>query len=126
MKRTRNDDLNVQSQVPCALSLVSRLVQRCQGNCGVNLKPSDNEDYLVVKSHGSTTFIVNGEEKARSGPQYVHFYNICLKEYAYLKHNTRCDQLPLNLITIDTNTLQKLSHVERTDLTNFGITILDE
>ena len=65
-KRTRIDDPNVQPQVPYLLffrSLVPRLVQRCQGNCGNNLKPSDNEDYLIVKSHGSTTFTVNGEEK---------------------------------------------------------------
>ena len=84
----------IQPQVPYILffrSLVQRLVQRCQENCGINLKPSDNEDYLVVKSHGSTTFTVNGEEKTRSGPQYVHFNNVCLKEYAYLKHNTRYD-----------------------------------
>ena len=42
-KRTRIDDPNVQPQVPCVLffrSLVPRLVQRCQGNCGINLKPS--------------------------------------------------------------------------------------
>ena len=50
------------------------------------------------------------------------------KEYAYLKHKTFHDQFPLNLIKleIDKNTLQRLSHEERTDLTNFGITILDE
>ena len=92
-------------------------MQRCPGNCGIN---------TVVKSHGSTTFTVNGEEKTRSSQQYVHFSSVCLKEYAYLKHNTRYDQFPLNLITIDKNTLQRLSHEERTDLTNFGVTILDE
>ena len=39
-KRTRIDDPNVQPQVPYVLffqSLVPRLVQRCQGNCGINL-----------------------------------------------------------------------------------------
>ena len=84
----------IQPQVPYILffrSLVQRLVQRCQENCGINLKPSDNEDYLLLKSRGSNTFTVNGEEKTRSGPQYVHFNNVCLKEYAYLKHNTRYD-----------------------------------
>ena len=81
---------------------------------------------MVVKSHGSTTFTVNGEEKTRTGRQYVHFNNVCLKEYAYLKHNTRYDQFPLNLTTIEKNTLQRLSHEEQTDLTNFGMTILDE
>ena len=57
---------------------------------------------------------------------YVHFNNVCLKEYVHLKHKTRYDQFPLNLITIDKNTLQRLFHEEQTDFTNFGITILDE
>ena len=56
----------------------------------------------------------------------MHFNNVCLKEYAQLKHNTRYDQFPLNLVTIDENTLQRLPDEERTDLTNFGITIRDE
>ena len=65
-KRTSIDDTNFQPQVPYILffrSLVPRIVHRCQGKCGINLKVLDNEDYLVVKSHGSTTFTVNGEEK---------------------------------------------------------------
>ena len=48
------------------------------------------------------------------------------KEYVHLKHKTRYDQFPLNLITIDKNTLQRLFHEEQTDFTNFRITILDE
>ena len=62
--------------VTCVLlsrSFVPRLAKRCQGNCGINLMFSDNEDYLVVKSHGSTTLTVNGEETTKSGPQDVHF-----------------------------------------------------
>ena len=93
-KRIRIDDPNVQPQVPYVLffqSLVPRLVQRYQGCYGINLKPSDNEDYLVVKSHSSTSFTVNGEEKTRSGSQYVHFNNVYFNEYAYLKHNNRYD-----------------------------------
>ena len=111
-KRARIDYPNVQPQVPHVIffrSLVPRLVQRCQGYCGINLKTSDNEDYLIVKSHGSTRFTVNGEEKTRGGPPYVHFNNVCLKQYTYLKHNTRCDNFPLNFITIDKNALQRLS-----------------
>ena len=56
----------------------------------------------------------------------MQFNNVCLKEYEYLKHNTRYDEFPLNLIATDKNTLQRLPHEERTDLTNFGITILDK
>ena len=48
--------------------LVPKPVQSYQGNCGINLKASDNEDYLAVKSHSSTTITVNGEENTRSGP----------------------------------------------------------
>ena len=75
-------DPNVQPQPSYVLffrSLVPRLVQRCQENCDINLKPSDNEDYLVVKSHDSTTFTVNGEKTTRSGPQYVHLNKVCLR-----------------------------------------------
>ena len=90
--------------------LVPKLVQSYQGDCGINLKASDNENYLALKSHRSTTFTINGEENTRSDIWYVHFNNICLKEYAYLKHNTRYNQSPLNLITIHKNTLLRLSH----------------
>ena len=65
-KRTTTDDTNFQPQVSYFLffrSLVPRIVQRCQRKCGINLKALDNEDYLVVKSHGSTTFTRNGEAK---------------------------------------------------------------
>ena len=127
-KRTSIDDPNVQPQVPYVLffwSLVPRLFQRCQGNCSINLKSSDNEDYLVVKSHGST-ITVNGEEKTRSGLKYVHFNNVCLKEYAYLKHNACYDQFLLKLVAIDKDTLQRLTHEERTYLTNFWVTTFDE
>ena len=38
-----------------------RLVDRCQENCGVKLKTSDDEDYLLIKSHGQSTYTVKGE-----------------------------------------------------------------
>ena len=50
--------------------------------------------------------------KTRTGPNYVHSDNVCLEEYAYLNHNTRHYQFPLNLITIDKNILQRWSHEE--------------
>ena len=65
-KRITINDTNFQPQVSYFLffwSLVPQIVQRCQRKCGINLKAPDNEDYLVVKSHGSTTFTRNGEEK---------------------------------------------------------------
>ena len=36
-------------------SLVPRLVEHCQGNCGIKLKPAHNRDYLLVNSHGPST-----------------------------------------------------------------------
>ena len=38
-------------------SMVPRLVNRYQGNCGDKLFPADKEDYLVVKSRGHISFI---------------------------------------------------------------------
>ena len=38
-------------------SMVPRLVNRCQGNCGDELFPADNEDYVVVKSRGCISFM---------------------------------------------------------------------
>ena len=38
-------------------SMVLRLVNRCQGNCGDKLLPADKEDYLVVKSRGRISFM---------------------------------------------------------------------
>ena len=62
-------------------SMVPRKVERCQGNCGVKLEPSDeaNNDYLVVKSFGTSTFMVKGESHSKYGPRYVHFQRDCLK-----------------------------------------------
>ena len=56
-------------------SIAPRKVERCQGNCGVKLEPSDeaNNDYLVIKSFGKSTFMVKGESHSKYGPQYVHF-----------------------------------------------------
>ena len=64
-KTTRIDNPNAQLQVPKVLFF--RLIYFS----GINLKPSDNEDYLIVKSHGSTTFPVDGEERTRTCPHYV-------------------------------------------------------
>ena len=52
-------------------SLVPRLAERCQGNCGIKLKPADNRDYLLVKSHGPSTYMAKEESRARYGPEYL-------------------------------------------------------
>ena len=57
-------------------SIVPRKVERYQGNCDVKLEPSDegNNDYLVIKSFGKSTFMVKGESHSTYGPQYVLSY----------------------------------------------------
>ena len=69
-------------------SLVPGVVERCQGNCGIKLKPADNRDYLLVKSRVPSTYMVKGESRSRYGPQYIHFKADCLKEYAHAKQGS--------------------------------------
>ena len=52
-------DLNALEKISYELffrSMVPRLVNRCQGNCGDKLLPAD-KDYLVVKSRGRISFM---------------------------------------------------------------------
>ena len=89
-KKAQIEDPNVKRTVPYKLflrSLVPRHVERCQGNCGNKLKPADNGDYLLIKSHGPSSYSVKEESKTKYGPQYIHFQNDCLKECAHLKHD---------------------------------------
>ena len=56
-EKVKNQDPNISGTVVYKLhlrSMVPRKVERCQGNCGVKLEPSDetSNDYLVVKSFG--------------------------------------------------------------------------
>ena len=87
-KRIRVKDPNCEQKNPFELffrSLVPRLVEKCQGNCGQILSQSKVEGYLLIKSNGSTIFLVNGEERTKIGPQYVHFNLKCLEEYLHRK-----------------------------------------
>ena len=75
-KRILIEDLNCEPKIPFELffwCLVPRLVEKCQGNCGRKLSQSNEEDYFLIKSNGPTMFLVNGEERTKVGPQYVHF-----------------------------------------------------
>ena len=62
-KKVKIQDPNIAWKVVYELhlrSMVPRKVERYQGNCGVNLEPSDEtkNDYLVVKSFGTSTCMV--------------------------------------------------------------------
>ena len=50
---------------PHLRSKVPRRVERCQGNCGKKLIPSSNEDYLLVKSYGPTSYMRDGKTKRK-------------------------------------------------------------
>ena len=58
-----------------------------------------------MKSNGPTMFLVNGEERTKVGPQYVHFNQKCLKEYPHRKHNVQLEEFPHEHIIVDRETL---------------------
>ena len=102
-------------------SLVPRLAERCQGNCGIKLKPADNRDYLLVKSHGPSTYMVKGESRTSYGPQYIHFKADCPKEYAHAKQDSVYDVFPFELIKVEKETLKQLTEEEKAYLQSFNI-----
>ena len=63
-------------------SMVSRLVQKCQGYCQKVLVPADNEDYFLVRSYARSYYTHDGKEVSKILSQYVHFQKDCLK-YLY-------------------------------------------
>ena len=88
--RIQIKDPHCKPKIPIELffqSLVPRLVEKCQGNCGQKLLQSNEEDSLLIKPNGPITFLVNNEERTKVGPQYVHLNQKFLKEYLYRKHN---------------------------------------
>jgi len=123
---TRIDNPNAEREVKYELffrSMVPRLVQRCQGNCGVNLFPADQKDYLLVRSYGLSTYTVKGETRSKYGPQYVHFNSECLKEYSHQKHDVAYEKFPLSLLTVNDATRERLSDDEKAYLEGFDIII---
>ena len=106
-------------------SLVPRLLECCQGNCGIKLKSSDNRDYLSVKFHGPSTCMVKGESRTRYGPQYIHFKGDCPKKYAHAKQDTVYDVFPFELTKVEKETLKQLTKEEKAYLQSFNIKLND-
>ena len=100
-----------------------RLVDRCQENCGVKLKASDDEDYLFIKSHGQSTYTVKGESRTKYGPQYVQFNSECLLEYAHTKHDIKYSKFPFANIKADRLTYDLLAEEEKITLIRFGLNL---
>ena len=125
-KVQRIEDPNAERPIVYELffrSMVPRLLQRCQGNCGVKLCTADEGDCLLVKSYGTSTFSVKDETRSKCGPLCILFENECLKEYAHQKHDVFYKEFPLSLVTINEAALKKLSDYEKSQLEEFGITI---
>ena len=102
-------------------SMVPRLVDFCQGNSGEKLLPAVEQDYLLVKSWSRSNFFYKGENISKYGPQYIHFKNDCLKEYAHFKHKMHYDEFPFDLVEIDKDTLSKLSEEDKASLKQYAL-----
>ena len=105
--------------------MVPRKFERYQGNCGVKLEASDeaNNNYLVVKSFETSTFLVKGESHSKYGPQYVHFQRHYLKEYAHREHDLSYDDIPFTEIKVDQKTLQALSNDDKSNMKEYRLNI---
>ena len=87
-------------------SIVPRLVNRCQGNCGDKFFPADKEDYLVVKSCGRISSM--NRQGEMDSKLYIHFKAECLKEYARRVHDVHYEAFPFSEITFGKDTLARL------------------
>ena len=122
------EDPSAPCKIVCELHLrskVPRKVERCQGNCGVKLWPVDesNNDYLLVKSFGTSTFMVKGESRFKYGPQYIYFQSYCLREHTRRKQDISYKVFPFSEIKVGATTLQELSNDDKSNLNNYGLNI---
>ena len=105
-------------------SMVPRLVNRCQGNCGDELFPADNEDYVVVKSRGCISFMnKQGEMDSKLCPLYIYFKAECLKEYARRIHDVHYEAFPFSEITFGKDTLARLPEEVKVFLEETGMDV---
>ena len=96
-------------------------MERCQGNCGVKLKTSDDGDYLLIKSHGPSTYTVKGETRTKYGPQYVHFNSKYLLECVHAKRDIKFNEFPLANIKVDRLMYDLSAEEEKTTLISYGL-----
>ena len=79
--------------------------------------------YLLVKSFGTSTFMMKRESHFKYGPQYIHFQSDCLKEYTRRKHDISYEVFPFSEITAGATTLQELSNDDKSNLSKYGLNI---
>ena len=94
-KSFTSQDPNALEQISNELyfrSMVPRLVNRCQGNCGDKLFPDDKENYLVEKSRGRISFMnEQGQMDSKLCPLYIYFKLNALKNMhgVYMMYTTK-------------------------------------
>ena len=117
VERQENDEIKgIYGSDPYSLS-------KQYSRCGRKLSQSNDEDYFLIRSNSPTTFLVNGEDTTKFGPQYVYFNQKCLKEYLHRKHNVQVEEFPYEHIIIDTETLNTLTDEECACLSSYGLHI---
>ena len=105
-------------------SKLSRMITKCQGNCGQKIKTADKEDFFLVKSFGRSYYSVHGRAKSRLCPQYIHFHNQCLKQFASEKFQRNYEKFPFHLITVSSKTKSELSDGSIAHLMSYGVTFM--
>ena len=85
------------------------------------MKTSDDGDYLLIKSHGPSTYTVKGETRTKYRPQYIHFNNECFLEYAQVKYEIKYNEFLLSNIKVDRLKYDLLVEEEKTSLISYGL-----
>ena len=95
---------------------------RCQGNYGVKLEAVDetNNDYLVIKSFGLSTFMIKGGDHIQNMALNTFIFR---KRYAHRKHDLSYEDFPFHEIKVDEKTLQALSNDDKSNLKKYGLNI---
>ena len=100
---------------------LSKLVKRCQGNCG---RVISNDDVLIAKSYGTIQWReTNGTEKSRFGPMYIHFQEKCLRGYDKDTYYGPRKRFDYSVIRVEEKCLTQLSNAETNFLKNLGLKI---
>ena len=96
-------------------------MERYQGNCGIKLKTPDDGDYLLIKSHGPSTYTVKGKTRTKYRPRYVHFYSECLLQFVQVKYDIKYNEFPFANIKVDKLTYDLLAEEEKTTMISYGL-----
>ena len=104
---------------------LSRLIEKCHGNCGRKIKPTDTG--LLVKTYGTSRWTdkTTGAEQSRYGPQYVHCENDCLKRFDSKTYYEKDDDFNYSKITISQAVQQQCNDTtEKGFLKGIGVRFL--